>query len=71
MPDRHAAALVNGYGELWDDYLAVHRSGVSNSDWENAADGNDRTKKEKPSAFNLISIVAYTWAVRVHSRVEL
>ena len=69
-PTAHAAALVRGYGnrEPWSSYLAVHRSGAielglgDRGGWE-----RQNREGETVRMFNLISIVAYTWAMLMFS----
>lgn len=63
-PTAHAAALVNGYGDLWNNYLAVHRSGAIELGLGDRG-GLERQNREGEiiRVFNLISIVTYTWAV--------
>jgi hypothetical protein len=66
VPTAHAAAIVDAHGgrELWNSYVAIHRSGAleyglgDRGAWERKdRDGN------LVRVFNLISIVARTWAL--------
>lgn len=61
----HAAVLVGSYpGEPWRSYMAVHRSGAIEfalgalGAWERRTQEGERVR-----VFNLISIVAHTWAL--------
>lgn len=66
IPTAHATALVDSYGsrEPWKSYVAVHRSGAleyglgDRGAWER----NDRADNFV-RVFNLISVVAHTWAL--------
>lgn len=66
VPSAHAAVLVNGSSrrEPWNSYLAIHRSGAlecglgDRGAWERM-DRDDNLIR----VFNLISIVACTWAM--------
>ena len=65
-PTAHAAALIrrDSYREPWERYLALYRSGTI----EFGLGGSGGTEYENPSgervrSFNLISIVAYAWAM--------
>lgn len=66
VPTAYAAALVDSYGsrEAWTSYVAVHRSGAlefglgENGAWERADRDENLVR-----VFNLISIVARTWAL--------
>lgn len=64
-PTAHAAALVDWYGTRgWDSYLAVHRSGPIELGFGHRGGGErPHQEDELVREFNLISIVAYTWAV--------
>ena len=65
-PTAHAAAMVGGYRsrESWNSYLAVHRSGAiefglgDRGGWE-----RENREGERVRVFNLVSTVAYTWAL--------
>lgn len=65
-PTAHAATIISGYGarEPWDSYLAVHRSGTvelglgDKGGWERRDREDNRVR-----VFNLISTVAYVWAM--------
>lgn len=66
-PTAHAAAVITSYGsgEPWNNYLAVHRSGVielglgDRGGWE-----RQNREGETVRMFNLISIVSYAWAMQ-------
>jgi hypothetical protein len=66
IPTAHSAALVDSHGghEPWTSYLAVHRSGAieyglgDRGGWE-CKNRDDEVVR----VFNLISIVAHTWAL--------
>ncbi len=65
-PTAHAAALVNGHGsrEPWNNYLAIYRSGAIELGLGDRGGWERPTREgETIRAFNLISIVTYTWAV--------
>jgi hypothetical protein len=66
VPTAHAAAMVDSYGsrEGWNSYVAIHRSGAlecglgERGAWERK-DREDNLVR----VFNLISVVARTWAL--------
>lgn len=65
-PTAHAAALVSGYGsnEPWNSYLAVHRSGALELGLGDRGGWDRRTREgETVRGFNLISMIANTWAL--------
>ncbi len=66
VPTAHAAAIVDNYGgpEAWTSYVAIHRSGALEYGMGNrgAWERKDR-EGNVVRVFNLISVVAPTWAL--------
>lgn len=66
MPKAHAAALVDSYGnyEAWNSYVAIHRSGAVECGLGNRGAWERTDNDDNPvRVFQLISIVARTWAM--------